>query len=86
MRTAKIGPDLRLPNATIYSLTETAPLIERIRLRQLSFHGHMLRLPENEPVREFAMYVPTHGRKKSGRQRTLARLACIKPAVKCSLK
>ena len=60
-----------VPNATIYSLTETAPLIERVRLRQLRFLGHVLRLPENEPVREFAMYVPTHGRRKPGRQRTL---------------
>ena len=61
----------RVPNATIYSLAETAPLIERVRLRQLRFLGHVLRLPENEPVREFAMYVPTHGRRKPGRQRTL---------------
>ena len=48
----------RVPNATIYNRTETAPLIERVRLRQLRFLGHVLRLPENEPVREFAMYVP----------------------------
>ena len=34
----------RMPNATIYRLTETAPLIERVRLRQLSFLGHVLRL------------------------------------------
>ena len=59
MRTAKIGPDLRLPNGTIYSLTETVPLIEKVRLRQLSLLGHVLRLPENEPVIEFAMYVPS---------------------------
>ena len=56
----------RVPNATIYSLTESAPLIERVRLRQLRFLGHVLRLPENEPVRDFVMYVPTHGRKKPG--------------------
>ena len=61
----------RVPNATIYSLTETAPLIERVRLRQLRFLGPVLCLPENEPVREFAMYVPTHGRRKPGRQRAL---------------
>ena len=29
------------------------------------------RLTENEPVRDFVMYVPTHGRKKPGRQQTL---------------
>ena len=53
-----------VPNATIYSLTESAPLIERVL-------GHVLRLPENDPVKGFVMYVPTHGRKKPGRQRTL---------------
>ena len=36
---------------------QLSPLIERVRLRQLRFLGHVLRLPENEPVREFAMYV-----------------------------
>ena len=61
----------RVPNATICNLTESAPLIERLRLRQLRFLGHVLRLPENEPVRDFVMYVPTYGRKKPGRQRTL---------------
>ena len=60
-----------VPYATIYSLTESAPLNERVRLRQLRFLGHVLRLPENEPVRDFVMYVPTHGGKKPGRQRTL---------------
>ena len=33
--------------------------------------GHALRLPENEPVTDFVMYVPLHGRKKPGRQRPL---------------
>ena len=31
----------------------------------------MPHLPENELVREFAMYGPTHGRRKPSRQRTL---------------
>ena len=57
----------RVPNATIYSLTESAPLIERVRLRWLRFLGHVLRLPENEPVRDFVMYVPTPERKKPKR-------------------
>ena len=61
----------RVPNATIYSLTESAPLIERVRRWQLRFLGHVLRFPENEHVRDFVMYVPTHRRKKPGRQRTL---------------
>ena len=61
----------KVPNATICSLAETDPLIERVRPRQLRFLGHVLRLPENEPVREFVMYVPTLGRRKPGRQLTL---------------
>ena len=61
----------RVPNATIYSLTESAPFIERVSLRQLRFLGHVLRLPENKAVRDFVMYFPSHGRKKPGRQQTL---------------
>ena len=61
----------KVPNATIYSLTETATLIERARIGQLRFLGHVLRLPEDEHVREFAMLVPTHGRRKPVSQRTL---------------
>ena len=63
-----IGRIDRIPNAAIYSLTETAPSIERVRLWQLSLLGHVLRLPENKPVREFAVYVATHGKRKSGKQ------------------
>ena len=47
-----IGQIDRIPNTTVYSLTETAPFIERVRLQQLGLLGH----------------VPTHGRRKSGRQ------------------
>ena len=60
-----------MPNAKIYSLTEAAPLIEKVRLRQLGFIGHVLRLPENELVREFAKYVPARGKRKPRGQRTL---------------
>ena len=59
----------RVPNGIIYSLTETAPLIKRVRLRQLRLLGHVLRLLETEPVREFAIYVLIH-RSTPGRQRT----------------
>ena len=50
---------------------QTASLIERVRLQQLILLSHVPCLPENEPVREFAMYAPTHGRKKPSRQQTL---------------
>ena len=61
----------RVPNATIYSLTETTPLIERVRTKQLKFLGHILRMPHDEPVKEYALYIPTHGKRKRGRPRTL---------------
>jgi hypothetical protein len=61
----------RISNSIVYSLTDAAPLILRVRARQLKFLGHILRLPDTEPVKEYAMYVPTHGRRKPGRPRTL---------------
>ena len=60
-----------LPFFTIYSLTETAPLIERFRLRQLGFLSHVLLLPENKPFWEFEMYDNTHRRRKPRIQQTL---------------
>ena len=45
---------------------QTAPIIE-----ESGFLGHVPHLPENELIREFAMYVPTNGRRKPSRQRTL---------------
>ena len=53
----------------IYHLTNTQPLINTVRQRQLRFLGHILRMPEEEPYRRYALYVPTHGRRTPGRQR-----------------
>ena len=61
----------RVPNTTIYNLTETAPLVVRARTRQLKFIGYLLRLPNDEPALAYALYVPSHGKRKPGRQRTL---------------
>jgi len=60
----------RVPNADIYAMTNTTPLIHQARSRQLGFLGHILRMPEDEPVRRYALYVPSHGKRKPGRQRT----------------
>ncbi|XP_066275382.1 uncharacterized protein [Branchiostoma lanceolatum] len=57
-------------NARIYKTTNTQPLINRVRQRQLRFIGHALRLPTEEPFRIYALYVPTHGRRRPGRQKT----------------
>ena len=61
----------RVSNARIYDLTQTAPLVENVRTRQLRFLGHVLRMPDDEPCKEYALYIPPHGKRKPGRQRTL---------------
>ena len=61
----------RVPNATIYRLTDTAPLIQKAWTRQLKFLGHVLRMADGELVKEYALYVPNHGKRKPGRPRTL---------------
>ncbi len=58
------------PNATIYIMTNTKPLVECVRSRQLKFLGHILRMPDDEPVRLYALYTPQHGKKKPGWQST----------------
>lgn len=59
-----------VPNSSIYVMTNTEPLIHCVRMRQLRFLGHILRLPEEEPARRYALYVPTHGKRRPGRPRT----------------
>ena len=43
-------------NATIYSMTSSNPLVERVRNRQLKFLGHVLRTPDDELVKVYALY------------------------------
>ena len=50
----------RVSNATIYDLTQAAPLVENVRTRQLRFLGHVLRLPGDEPCKEYAMQCIFH--------------------------
>ncbi len=52
-------------------MTKTVPLITRVRTQQLKFLGHVLRVHNDEPVKEYAQYVPTHGKRKLGRSCTL---------------
>ena len=47
----------RVPNTTIYNLTGTTPVVVRARIRQLKFIGHILRLPNDELAKEYALYV-----------------------------
>ena len=55
-----------ITNEEVYSRVEQKPLAETIHLRQLTWVGHALRRPANEPSRIFALYEPTHGRPKRG--------------------
>ena len=49
-------------NTTIYSMTNTVPLIHLVRHRQLKFLGHILRMSKEEPARRYALYIPTIGK------------------------
>ena len=47
----------RPSNTTIYKLTETAPLVVQARTRQLKLMDRILRLPDDETAKEYALYV-----------------------------
>ena len=57
-------------NTTVYSMTNTVPLIHLVRHRQLKFLGHILRMSKEEPARRYALYIPTIGKRRPGRPRT----------------
>ena len=57
-------------NTTVYSMTNTVPLIHLVRHRQLKFLGRILRMSKEEPARRYALYIPTIGRRRPGRPRT----------------
>ena len=56
-----------VPNSVVHELTKTHPLMVSVIERQLKFLGHILRMEEAEPVNTYALYVPTHGKRKRGR-------------------
>ena len=57
-------------NTTVYSMTNTVPLIHLVRHRQLKFLGHILRMSKEEPARRYALHIPTIGKRRPGRPRT----------------
>ena len=57
-------------NTTIYSMTNTVPLIHMVRHPKLNFFGHILQMSKEEPARRYALYIPTTGKRKSGRLHT----------------
>ena len=57
-----------IPNATIYTMTNTKSLLQQVKSQQLKFLGHILRLQDGELTTTYALYVPMHGRRCPGRQ------------------
>ena len=55
----------RVRNTQIHEMTNTQSLINTVRQRQLRFLGHILRMPEDELGWRYALFVPTHGQKKT---------------------
>ena len=56
-------------NTTVYSITNTVPLIHLVRHRHLKFLDHILRMSKEEPARRYALYIPTIGKRRPGRPR-----------------
>ncbi len=54
--------------AEIYKQTNRSPLINKIRMRQLGWLGHTMRLAKDEPTKMLALYEPSsnHGKHKRG--------------------
>ena len=55
----------RISSTIIHTMTNTKPLVHCVRKYQLGFLGHILRLPEEEPARRYALYIPSHGKKET---------------------
>ena len=53
-------------NTTVYSMTNTLPLIHLVRHCQLKFLGHILRMSKEEPARRYTLYIPTIGKRRPG--------------------
>ena len=57
-------------NTTIFSMTNTVPLIHLVRHHQLKVLGHILRMSKEEPTRRYDLYIPSIGKRSPGRSRT----------------
>ena len=54
----------RMSNAVIYDLTQNALLVENVGTHHLRFLGDVNGMPEDEPCKEYALYIPPHGKRK----------------------
>lgn len=52
----------RILNETNHNLTNTSPLIFKVRTRQLTFYSHPLCMPDSGLVKEYALSIPPFGR------------------------
>ena len=59
-----------VPNKEIYKIVCQKPIVEKLWLKQLTWVGHALRRPDNEPAKVFALYEPepSLGKNKRGRK------------------
>ena len=60
----------RVFNTIIYTMTNTEQLVHCVRKCQLAFLGHILRLPQEEPARRYALCIPSHCKKRPRRLHT----------------
>ena len=58
----------RVSNRQIYETTSSSPLMSTVRMRQLKFLGHILRMDKNELINIYALYIPPHGKRPPGGQ------------------
>lgn len=59
------------PSNELPTMTNTQRLSNKIRQRQLHFVGHLHRMaPDESPCRTYALYIPSHGQRHPGRQKT----------------
>ena len=57
-------------NTTIYSMTNTVPLIHLVRHCQLNFLVTFSEWQRKKPARRYALYIPTIGKRRPGRPHT----------------
>ncbi len=60
----------KISNAEVYTRTNWKPLFNSVIHCQFAFLGHILRLPNKEPAKQYALYIPKHGKRRCGRQNT----------------
>ena len=58
-------------NEEVYDRTETVPLSQSVKARQIRFLGHCLRRPQGDLISKYALNHPTHGKPRPGGRKIL---------------